>query len=98
MPTRFWVPSAHRLVSGTGASDHPCARRHAGDRPDRQQQVDSTLIFVDVNTVLLGALFLVALWALVRTPAGRPWDAMMLAASPCVAAAALINWDMRRWP
>lgn len=59
-----------------------------------QQRVDSTLIFVDVNTVLLGALFLVALWALVRTPAGRPWDAMMLAASPCVAAAALINWDM----
>ena len=59
-----------------------------------QQRVDSTLIFIDVNTVLLGALFLVALWALVRTPAGRPWDAMMLAASPCVAAAALINWDM----
>jgi uncharacterized membrane protein len=59
-----------------------------------QQQVDSTLIFVDVNTVLLGALFLIALWALVRTPMGRPWDAMMLAASPCVAAAALINWDM----
>jgi len=26
-----------------------------------QQQVDSTLIFVDVNTVLLGALFLIAL-------------------------------------
>ena len=59
-----------------------------------QQRVDSTLIFIDVNMVLLGALFLVALWALVRTPAGRPWDAMMLAASPCVAAAALINWDM----
>jgi len=59
-----------------------------------QQQVDSTLIFVDVNTVLLGAWFLIALWALVRTPVGRPWDAMMMAASPCVAAAALINWDM----
>jgi uncharacterized membrane protein len=59
-----------------------------------QQQVDSTLIFIDVNAVLLGALFLIALWALVRTPVGRPWDAMMMAASPCVAAAALINWDM----
>ena len=59
-----------------------------------QQRVDSTLIFVDLNTVLLGALFLIALWAMVRTPVGRPWDAMMLAASPCVAAAALINWDM----
>src|SRR4029453_3638671 len=65
-----------------------------GTELTNQQRVDSTLIFVDVNTVLLGVLFLVALWALVRTPAGRPWDAMMLAASPCVAAAALINWDM----
>ncbi len=59
-----------------------------------QQQVDATLRFVDVNTVLLGGLFLVAVWAQVRTVPTRPWDAMMLAASPCVAAAALINWDM----
>ena len=54
----------------------------------------STLIFVDVNTVLLGALLLIALWAQVRTDDDRPWDAMMLAASPCLAAAALINWDL----
>ena len=33
-----------------------------------QQQIDSTLKFVDVNTVLLGLCFLIALWALVRTP------------------------------
>ncbi len=58
------------------------------------QQVHSTLVFVDVNTVLLGACFLVAVWALLRTIPDRPWDAMMLAASPCVAAAALINWDL----
>ncbi len=82
-----WFLELERLITrvlgglqGTGLTD--------------QQRVDSTLIFVDVNTVLLGALFLVALWAMVRTPVGRPWDAMMLAASPCVAAAALINWDM----
>ena len=54
----------------------------------------STLIFVDVNTVLLGALLLIAIWAQVRIDDHRPWDAMMLAASPCVAAAALINWDL----
>jgi uncharacterized membrane protein len=59
-----------------------------------QQSVDSTLIFFDINQVLLGGLFLVAVLAQVHTPAGRPWDAMMLAASPCVAAAALINWDL----
>ncbi|HEV2927395.1 MAG TPA: glycosyltransferase 87 family protein, partial [Propionibacteriaceae bacterium] len=59
-----------------------------------EQQARSTLMFVDVNTVLLGGLFLVAVWAQVRTVPMRPWDGMMLAASPCVAAAALINWDM----
>jgi uncharacterized membrane protein len=59
-----------------------------------QQQVDATLRFVDVNTVLLGALLLLTVWAQVRTVPGRPWDAMMLASSPCVAAAALINWDL----
>jgi len=66
--------------SGTGLTD--------------QQAVDATLRFVDVNTVLLGALFLVTVWAQVRTVPGRPWDAMMLAASPSVAAAALVNWDL----
>ena len=54
----------------------------------------STLIFVDVNTVLLGALLLIAIWAQVRIDDHRQWDAMMLAASPCLAAAALINWDL----
>ena len=66
--------------SGTGLAD--------------QQAVEATLRFVDVNAVVLGALFLVTVWAQVRTVPGRPWDAMMVAASPCVAAAALINWDL----
>jgi uncharacterized membrane protein len=59
-----------------------------------QQAVDATLRFVDVNAVLLGALLLVTVWAQVRTVPGRPWDALMVAASPCVAAAGLINWDL----
>jgi uncharacterized membrane protein len=59
-----------------------------------QQRIDSTLLFFDVNAVLLGALFLITVWAQVHTVRGRPWDAMMLAASPCVAAASLINWDL----
>jgi uncharacterized membrane protein len=63
------------------------------DLSDRAQ-VHSTLVFVDVNIVLLGALFLLTVWAQLRTVPGRPWDAMMLAVSPCVAAAALINWDL----
>ncbi len=59
-----------------------------------QQKVDATLTFVDVNTVLLGICLLVAVWAQVRSVPHRPWDAMMVAASPCVAVAALINWDL----
>jgi len=81
-----WFLEFERLMTvalggptGTGLSD--------------QQRVDATALFVNVNTVVLGALFLVAVWAQVRTTTSRPWDAMMLAASPCVAAAALINWD-----
>src|SRR3712207_1229406 len=65
-----------------------------GSNLTAEQQADSTLLFLDVNTVLLGWLFLAAVWAQVRTVPTRPWDGMMLAASPCVAAAALINWDM----
>jgi uncharacterized membrane protein len=59
-----------------------------------QQAVDATLRFVDVNAVLLGALLLATVWAQARTVPVRPWDAMMVAASPCVAAAGLINWDL----
>jgi hypothetical protein len=59
-----------------------------------QQQVDSALIFTDVNVVILGALLLVTVWAQVGSVPHRPWDAMMVAASPCVAATALINWDL----
>ena len=40
-----------------------------------EQQAESTLRFLDVNTVvLLGGLFLVAVWAQVRTVEPRPWD------------------------
>lgn len=66
----------------------------SGDGLSPQQAVDATLRFVDVNQVLLGGLFLVAVWAQVRTVPDRPWDALMLAAAPTVAAAALVNWDL----
>jgi uncharacterized membrane protein len=58
-----------------------------------QARVDAALTFFDVNIVLLGACLLIAVWAQVQSVPHRPWDAMMLAASPLVAAAGLINWD-----
>ena len=48
-------------------------------------------LFFGVNALLLFGLFLVVLWAHVRL--ARPWDAMMIAVSPAVMAAGLINWD-----
>ena len=86
MLTGWFLELERRIAALLGAAQ-------GSDLTDAQQ-VHSTLVFVDVNTVLLGLCFLVAVWALLRTIPDRPWDAMMLAASPCVAAAALINWDL----
>lgn len=63
---------------------------------NEQQAVDAARLFFDVNVVVLGALFLLTVWATARTYTGseRRWDAMMLAASPCVLLAGFINWDM----
>ena len=89
------VPGADRLVPRAGADPHPAARRRPGHGPDGASSRPSRRCASWTSTsVLLGGLFLVAVWAQVRTVAPRPWDGMMLAASPCVAAAALINWDM----
>nr|WP_231747324.1 glycosyltransferase 87 family protein [Auraticoccus cholistanensis] len=51
-------------------------------------------LFTGVNVVVLGLLFGVTVAAQVATVPGRPWDAVMVAASPCVMAAGLINWDL----
>jgi uncharacterized membrane protein len=65
-----------------------------------QQALDASNLFTTVNLVVLGLLFLVTVWAQSRTvPAdldhgGRAWDAMMLAVSPSVMLAGMINWDM----
>lgn len=76
-----------------------------------QQSVDAARLFSDVNLVVLGVFFIVAVWAQARTypasssshrtPAAagrtdsrRAWDAMLLAASPCVLLAGFINWDL----
>jgi len=51
----------------------------------------ATLIFFGSTAFLIFALFVL----LVRTHLrlGRPWDAMMIAASPAILTAGLINWD-----
>jgi uncharacterized membrane protein len=84
--TGWFLELERRITVGLGAP--------SGSDLSAQQAVDATLRFIDVNQVLLGALLLVAVWAQVHTSTGRPWDAMMVAASPTVAAASLVNWDL----
>ncbi|RCK68783.1 DUF2029 domain-containing protein [Desertihabitans brevis] len=54
----------------------------------------ATDLFLGVNVVVLGALFLLVVLAQLGTVRGRPWDALMVAVSPTVMAAGLINWDL----
>jgi len=48
-------------------------------------------LFFAVNAVLLFALMGVLIWSHLRM--SRPWDALMIAASPAIWTAGLINWD-----
>ncbi len=59
-----------------------------------QQVLDASIRFYDINMVVLFVFLLVLVAAQVRTTTGRPWDAMMVAASPAVVLTGLINWDM----
>jgi uncharacterized membrane protein len=56
-------------------------------------QYDSALFWC-VNAVGFFVVLLLALVLLVRAQPRRPWDAMLVAASPSLALAAMINWDV----
>ena len=51
-------------------------------------------VFWGVNAVGFFVVLLVALALLVYAQRRRPWDAMFVAASPCLALTAMINWDI----
>ncbi len=53
-----------------------------------------TGMYFMVTAVLLGAVLLVAAWLMAGAQRGRPWDAMLFAASPALVLAGLINWDI----
>ncbi len=57
-------------------------------------QADALTFYV-VNAVAFYACFLVALWATSGYVRRRPWDGLLLAASPAVLLASFVNWD---WP
>src|SRR3954454_4702997 len=50
--------------------------------------------YFTVTAVLLAPFVLLTAWFLTGVHRGRPWDAMLFAASPALALAGLINWDL----
>ena len=47
-----------------------------------------------MTAVLLAPFALLSAWFLTGVHRRRPWDAMLFAASPALALAGLINWDL----
>ncbi len=58
---------------------------------DAAQVTHAASLFFAVTAVLVFVLFAVLVWAHLQLH--RPWDAMMIAASPAIATVGLINWD-----
>jgi len=56
-----------------------------------EQMATSAGIFFGVNAVLLFAMFVLLVWTHLKL--SRPWDALMIAASPAIMTTGLINWD-----
>lgn len=82
-----WLMELNRLVTGwLGAP--------VGPGLSDVDQASATNLFVAVNMVVLFVLWLITIFAQLGATRGRGWDALMLAASPCVVLTGLINWDM----
>ncbi|MGL5406002.1 MAG: glycosyltransferase family 87 protein [Propionibacteriaceae bacterium] len=59
-----------------------------------QQELDGANIFFAVTSILMFIAFIATVIAHITMDRRRPWDGLMIAASPMVAAAGLVNWDM----
>jgi uncharacterized membrane protein len=51
-------------------------------------------LYFQVTAVLLAGFVLLAAWFLAGTHRGRPWDAVLFAASPVLVLSGLVNWDL----
>ncbi|MGH8825054.1 MAG: glycosyltransferase family 87 protein [Jiangellaceae bacterium] len=78
--------SAHLARAFTADEDSP------GGAAD--QVLAESVRFYDVTAVLMGLAALGAVVATARTVPRRPWDAMLVAASPVLLLTAAINWDL----
>ncbi len=89
----WWAATVTQRLGGT-----PDLEARAG-LPTDSVAVDptvrrETLRFVAVNAVGFAILALLATWLLAGVHRHRPWDALLFAASPTLALAGLVNWDL----
>jgi uncharacterized membrane protein len=53
----------------------------------------TVIVYFDFTALFLGLFWLVTVWAVTRTARRRPWDAVLMAASPLVIVQAFTNFD-----
>ncbi len=91
--TGIWMGATGLLTRVIGTSPDVSRIPHASVGGNLDVQHDSA-VFWSVNTIGFFLVLLVGLVLLVRAQPKRPWDAMLVAASPSLALTATINWDM----
>ena len=72
----------------------PRADRQTDDLWGLPAVQDEVGLYFVVTAVLLGLVALLAAYFMAGAHRGRPWDAMLFAASPALVLAGLINWDL----
>lgn len=65
-----------------------------GDEPDAAGALTESRWFYDVTAVLMALAALVTVAATAATVPRRPWDGMLVAASPLLLLSAFVNWDL----
>lgn len=91
--TGIWMGAAGWLTRQIGEGPDVSRIPHSEVGQVLGVQHDSA-VFWCVNAVGFFIVLLLALLALVKAQRRRPWDAVFIAASPMIALATFINWDM----
>jgi uncharacterized membrane protein len=91
--TGLWMGAAAAVTHAIGGS--PPGGGIPGSPVSAQINGEyGSAVFWSVNAVGFFLVLLIGLAFLVNAQKRRPWDALMIAASPALALAALINWDV----
>jgi uncharacterized membrane protein len=91
--TGAWMGVASVVTHALGRSPDLSRVSHASVGSNLDVQYDSA-VFWSVNAVGFFLVLLIGLTLLVGAQPRRPWDALAVAASPTLALAATINWDL----